>query len=340
MDISTLRVFVVGCGSIAQRHIYNLQSLGIKNIEAFDVQSSRRHETESRFGISTVESMEQGWLANPQISLIATPTSSHIPIALEAAKHDCHIFIEKPLGNTTEGVGNLISEVKERNLITLVGCNMRFHPGLIRIKKMLEEEIIGRVHVIRAQTGQWLPDWHPWEDYRKGYSANEELGGGVVLDQIHELDYAQWLVGSSAQQVSCFIDKMSSLDINTEDIAAMLIRFSNGIIGEVHVDYIQRVHSRSCRIIGDKGTIVWDYQKGEVSWRVTGQDAWQTFTNPVGWDLNQMYLDEMRHFLTCVSQDEESVSNVLNGSEVLRLALAAKSSANTGRVVDLDSIEY
>jgi predicted dehydrogenase len=340
MNISTLRVFVVGCGSIAQRHIDNLQGLGIKNIEAFDIQPSRRYEVASRFGVSTVESMEEGWLSNPQIALIATPTSSHIPIALEAAKHDCHIFVEKPLGDTTKGISNLISEVKERNLITLVGCNMRFHPGLIQVKKILEEGIIGRMHVIRAQAGQWLPDWHPWEDYRKGYSANKELGGGVLLDQIHELDYAQWLVGSRVQQVACFVDKMSSLDIDTEDTAAILVRFNNGIVGEIHVDYIQRVHSRSCHIIGENGTIVWDYEKGEVSWRVAEQGYWQTFTNPVGWDLNQMYLDEMRHFLTCVSQNEESVSNVLNGSEVLRIALAAKSSANTGKIVDLDSIQY
>ena len=340
MNTSTLRVFVVGCGSIAQRHIDNLQRLGIKNIEAFDVQPSRRHEIASRFGVSTVESMEQGWLSNPQISLIATSTSSHIPIALEAAKHGCHIFVEKPLGDTSDGMSNLVSEVKERNLITLVGSNLRFHPGLIQVKRILEEGAIGRIVAIRAQAGQWLPDWHPWEDYRKGYSANKELGGGIILDQIHELDYVQWLVGSRVQQVCCFADKLSSLEIDTEDTAAILIRFSNGIIAEIHVDYIQRVYSRSCHIIGENGTIIWDYAKGEVRWFVAEQGCWRTFTDPVGWDSNQMYLDEMRHFLTCVSQNEESVSNVLNGSRVLRIALAAKSSAKTGKIIEFDSIEY
>src|SRR5229473_3673854 len=124
----------------------------------------------SRFGIEAVEHLEQAWDYRPDVVLITAPTSLHVPLALKAAEVGCHLFIEKPLSNHLEGVEQLLTAVRERNLVTLVGCNLRFHPGLMRIKKLLEERAIGRVIGARVEVGQYLPDWHPQEDYRQSYS--------------------------------------------------------------------------------------------------------------------------------------------------------------------------
>jgi predicted dehydrogenase len=244
------------------------------------------------------------------------------------------VFIEKPLSDRLEGVEQLLEAVRERNLVTLVGCNMRFHPGLMKVKDLLEEGAVGHVVAARVEAGQYLPDWHRLEDYRQGYSARRDLGGGVILDAIHELDYIRWMLGE-VETVVCFAGKLSRLEIETEDTAAILLRFASSAIGEVHLDYVQRAYSRTCHIIGDEGTIRWDYATGEVRWYSAATQEWRAFANPLGWEPNQMYLDEMRHFLRCLAGEEGSTLDVFQGTRVLETALAARASAKMGQVVEL-----
>jgi predicted dehydrogenase len=256
-------------------------------------------------------------------------------LALEAAEHGCHLFVEKPLSDGLEGVERLLAVVRERNLITLVGCNLRFHPGLMQVKRLLEQGALGRVVAARVEVGQYLPDWHPQEDYRQGYSAHRDLGGGVILDAIHEIDYIRWMMGKVAS-VACFSGKLSRLEIDTEDTAAILLRFENGAIGEVHMDYVQRTYSRTCHILGDEGTIRWDYSAGRVSYYSAALRQWQAFVTEDTWQPNQMYVDEMQHFLRCLAREEKPVCDVFEGSRILSVALAAKESAASGRMVTLN----
>lgn len=166
-------------------------------------------------------------------------------------------------------------------------------------------------------------------------TARGRLGGGVILDAIHEIDYIRWMLGE-VESVACFAGKLSALEMETEDTAAILLKFSSGAIGEVHLDYVQRAYSRTCHIIGDCGTIRWDYTAGETQWYSASTREWKSFPNPPGWDANHMYLDEMRHFLQCLDRSEETVSNVCEGKRALELALAAKASAANASVIQLD----
>ena len=328
------RFLVIGCGSIGSRHIGNLLTLGEKDLLAFDLHEARRRKVASVFGIETVCRLEEAWERRPNVALVAVPTSLHVPIALEAARRGCHLFIEKPLSHNKETVSTLLEVVKEKGLVTLVGCNMRFHPGLLKVKQLLEQDAIGRVVAARVEVGQYLPDWHPSEDYRRMYSAQAELGGGVVLDAIHELDYIRWMLGEVAQ-VACFAGKLSHLAIETEDTAAILLRFVSGAIGEIHLDYVQRVYSRSCHLIGDEGTIRWDYSAGEVKWYSADKGDWRVFGEPPGWEPNVMYLDEMRHFLRCLAGEAIPTLDVREAARVLEIGLAAKISTETERMVRL-----
>ena len=330
------RFLIIGCGSIGKRHIRNLLACQAGGLLAFDVREDRRREVQSKFGIPTLEDLQRAWESGPEVVLITAPTSLHVPLALEAAERGCHLFIEKPLANHTEGVDKLLTTVRNANLITLVGCNLRFHPGLIQVKKLLDEKAIGRVVAARVQVGQYLPDWHPQEDYRQGYSARRELGGGVILDAIHEIDYVRWLLGEVAA-VACFSGKLSRLEIDTEDTAAILLRFVDGAIGEVHLDYVQRAYSRSCHLIGDEGTICWDYSAGRVSHYAAGSRQWHTFSAPEAWEPNLMYVDEIQHFIRCLAREAKPALDVFEAARVLEVALAAKAAAASGRVIVLNS---
>jgi predicted dehydrogenase len=315
----------------------NLLALGAGEVVAYDPRGDRRREVAERLGVTTVGTLGEAWAAGAEVALIAAPTRFHGELALEAARRGSHLFIEKPLSDRLAGVEPLLEAAGERRLVTLVGCNLRFHPGLRALKRLVEEEAVGRVVAVRAEVGHYLPDWHPWEDYRRGYSARRELGGGVILDAIHEIDYVRWLLGE-VESVACFAAKLSRLDIDTEDTAALLLRFAGGAFGEIHLDYVQRPPRRGCQVIGDEGTIEWDFARGETRWYSARTGTWRTFSVPRGWEPNDMYVDELRHFLACLAGGERPALDLWEAARVLRVALAAKRSERTGRAVAPTSV--
>lgn len=328
-------ILIIGCGSIGQRHLKNLKSIFEGEIIAYRTREKKVEKLENELHIKTYSNIAEAFNQNPDAILVTNPTSLHIQSALAAVKHGCHIFIEKPISHNLDGIDELIDIVHKKNLVVLVGCNMRFHPCLQFVKKMLDEKRIGKVISARVQMGQYLPNWHPWEDYRTMYSAQKSLGGGIILDAIHELDYISWLLGG-VTQVFSFSDKLSDLDIDTEDIAEILLRFKSGAIAEVHLDYIQRYPSRSCEIIGNEGSIILDMNKGTVKVYTAEKKKWELFEQPHNYDINQTYIDEMVHFISCIEGKEEPLISIADGLEVLKIALAAKESAKNGRIIKIN----
>jgi predicted dehydrogenase len=319
------RILIAGLGSIGRRHLRNLVRIGTHEIVLY-----RTHPipVEEAPGLPIYTELSQALATQPDLVIISAPTAHHVSVALSAARAGCHLFIEKPLSHSWDGVDDLVKEIRERNLLSMMGFDLRFDPGLCKVKELLEERVVGRIVSLQAQVGQYLPDWHPREDYRKGISASQEMGGGVILDLIHELDYVTWLLGP-VTELACFAGHVSNLDIQTEDTAAIVLQFENGAIGTVHLDYIQRTPSRTCRIIGEDGTILWDYHAQQVRWYRAGKDEWEECTYPDR-QRNDRFLSEMKHALACVAGQDRPRTDVTVGSQVLRLALAAKKSAQTG----------
>ena len=327
------RFLVLGFGSIGKRHLRNLLKLGVQDVAVFDVRDDRRKEASERFSVPAFADLNLALSSNVKVALICTPTSLHLSNALAAARAGSHLFIEKPLSNSLLGVDELLEEAQQRKLVTLVGCNFRFHVALQRVKGLLEQEVIGKVISARAQFGQYLPDWHPWEDYRGSYSAQSALGGGVILDRIHEFDYLRWLLGEF-QEVYSIAEHLSHLDIDTEDVAEIILRFVNGVIGSLHLDYVRRTYDSSLEIVGEQGIIQWSYQKQNVRWYTTDNSMWESKDWP-DYDGNEMYLAEMRHFLKVLVGEEASTQDILSAKRVLEVALATKQSAKQGKSVRL-----
>lgn len=326
-----MRYLVVGTGSIGKRHINNLLHLEAGEVMATDLSPERRREAVSQFGIAVFDDMDEGLAARPDAVLVTTPPNAHVEVATRAARAGCHLFIEKPLADGLEGLDELDRLVAGGNLVSLVGCNLRFHPALAEAKRLVSTGAVGRVVAVLAQFGKYLPTWHPWEDYRRMYSAHRNQGGGVILDAIHEVDYVRWILGEVAE-VACFADQLSDLDLDVEDTAALVLRFESGAIGEIHLDYVQRDYSRSCTIIGDGGTIRCDLAAAETSVYTEGSGRWEIVCSRPGWEVNEMYLDELRHFTRCVSGQEQSVCDIRQGRRVLQVALAARMAAQTRTV--------
>lgn len=322
---TTGRFLLLGCGSIGKRHLGNLQQLGVRDLAAFDPVAERRHEAQERFGCTVHADLDEAFAAKPRVVLVCTPTRFHLEHALRAARQGCHLFIEKPVAEDPATVGELAAELRQRGLVSLVGCNFRFHPGLQLVRELLAQNTAGRVVTARAQFGQYLPDWHPWEDYRQGYSARQDLGGGVILDRIHELDYLTWLLGD-ATAVTALVGHLSHLEISTEDTAEILLRFRSGAFGSVHLDYVRRTYDCALEIVGDAGTIQWRYQDHEVRWHTAAGKKWESRQWP-GYDGNLMYLDELRHFLRALAGLEPSLQDVAAAARVLTLAYAIKQAA-------------
>lgn len=328
------RFLVVGAGSIGRRHIGNLLSLGVQAITVVEPQPGRRREIEKAYPVRVTGSLEEALGDEYRAALICTPTSMHCGHALAAARKGCHLFVEKPIADSMEGVPELLAEIERRQLTTLVGCNFRFHPGLQRVHSLLREGRIGTPLSARASFGQYLPDWHPREDYRAGYSAQRRLGGGVLLDRIHELDYLSWLLGEVAS-VSAVVDHVSALEIDTEDLVEMILRFRSGAVASLHVDYLRREYNASLEIIGSQGILSWAFQDSRVAWFTAGEKQWKEESWP-GYDPNTMYLEEMRHFLAALDGSEPPELQARDGARMLAIALAARRSAVEERTVHLD----
>ena len=143
------------------------------------------------------------------------------------------------------------------------------------------------------------------------------------------------MVDEPVDDVACFASHLSRLEIDTEDTAAILLRFASGTIGEIHMDYVQRSASRSCHIIGEEGTVRWDHTGQKVNWYSASDGKWQHFDYSSRWDPNQMYLDELGHFLRCLDGEEQPAQDLPMAKGVLEIGLAAKESAKAGQIVKL-----
>jgi len=256
-----LKILVVGYGSIGKRHTNNLMSINnidiiicTKNEEAFQLKKK---------GIKIFNSLSMALKEKPDISIICNETSFHIKTAIKLAKNGSHLFIEKPLSNSLKNINELTKIIEKNKLITMIGCNMRFHDGIKLMKKLIEKNEIGRILSVTVENGSFMPDWHPWEDYRNSYASKKQLGGGVVLTQVHEIDYLYWFFGK-VTEVFSFTDKLSDLQLDVEDYSGSLLKFKNKTIGEIHLDYFQKPAVRNCKIIGTKGKIIWNWNNNHL----------------------------------------------------------------------------
>lgn len=315
-----MKIAILGGGSIGQRHARNLWSLGLEeiNIRVFEPNSDRAKYIQENLGVQVTSSYEDMLDHDFDIAFITNPTRYHVDTAFDFASRGTDLFVEKPLSDVIDNnLSKLLEVVKEKKLITMVGCNTRFYPALQYINDVLQKEGVGELYSARIQFGHYLPNWHPLEDYRQGYSANRSLGGGILLDAVHELDYARWLFGRPIGTPLVMGGKLSNLEADTEDLVSILYSFEQCPVVHFHLDYLQRYYNRSCQIIGKYGSITWDYRQHHVEWYDARDDVWHRYLVEEG--INEMYVRELEHFFECLKHRKPSCQTVGDALEVQQM---------------------
>ncbi|MBF0216713.1 MAG: Gfo/Idh/MocA family oxidoreductase [Candidatus Omnitrophica bacterium] len=326
-----MRFLVAGLGSIGERHIRNLLRMG-HEISGVDPARRARANIVRSFGIDVYGTLPEAMKKNYDGAFICTPTVTHVKTALAFAEKGIDLFIEKPLSNDLSGIDRLKAAVARHKLVTMVACNTRFFPSFIKAASIIENGKIGKVLSARAEAGFYLPYWRPGTDYRAAYSARKELGGGVILDIIHEIDFLCRLFGK-VDRVFCYCGKVSGLDISTEDLAEILLVFRKGTVAQVHLDYLQRTYRRHCKFIGDKGVVTWDYISQKVE--LFGVDARKStvFEENINTEREQMFIDQATHFIECVKTRKKTVNDIGEAQGVLKVVMACHKSASIGKTV-------
>ena len=341
-----MKVLFTGLGSIGQRHLRNLREFLGDSVEILAYRVCREvpmlndrlqvvegGSVKDKYGVVEFDDLDKALAEKPDIVFVTNPTSLHMEVAGKAVDAGCHLFIEKPLGASEEGVDELIERVERKRLVALVAYQLRFHPGLMQVSAWLKEERIGQLISANLLLGEYLPGFHPYEDYRKTYPALKNMGGGVILSQIHEFDYALWLFGKP-RRIFALGGQLSNLEVDVEDTASVLMECQcNGKVLPVSLtlDFLHSPPRRTCTIVGDEGNIVWDYhgKSTVLQTRVTGKTETLDFSNL---ERNQLFMDELKHFLSAVKGEVAPVVDIRSGYESLQMALAALASIETGEV--------
>jgi predicted dehydrogenase len=344
-----LKVLFAGLGSIGQRHVRNLRALLGDKV---DILAYRRRgggpvlnadmtvrpgvTLEEAYNIRSFDDLDRALAEGPDAVFVTNPNTLHLSVALAAARAGAHLFIEKPISHDMTGIDELVEIVEDRDLVAFVAYQFRFHPGLQLIKRMIKGGRLGRLVHAHIVNGEWLPGWHPYEDYRATHPARRDLGGGALRIQTHELDYALWLFGLP-RRVYAVGGQISRLEVDVEDSVSVLLTCEaegRPLPVHVHLDYLQRPPQRVCEVIGDAGQVRYDYYRDEVVLHETATQKTEIHRFDK-FARNDMFVEELRHFLACMRGEAAPLIDLREGIRSMQIGLAAAQSLETGTPIEV-----
>ena len=323
-------ILIVGLGSIGRRHLANLRALGWTHIRAVRTRGSSPHDVEPT-GLPVDLDLSTALSRRPLAVIVSNPSALHLQVALAAARAGAHLLIEKPLSDDLPGVAELESLVADHGLSALVGFQFRYNPGLRQIRAWIRGGAIGPVVSAQVHWGEYLPDIHPWEDYRAGYAARPELGGGVLLTLSHPFDYLRWLLGEFAH-VTAIESRRDALGLAVDTCVDVSVRFVNGASAHIHLNFVERPPNHQLTVVGADGTVTWNDADSAAHRYCVDARRWETVAAPAGFERNWMFRDEMRHFLACVRGDERPLCTIADGRAALEVAISARQAISGTRI--------
>lgn len=335
------KVLLVGFGSIGRRHLKNTREL-LPGADIMVYRQYTKNKSDPPEGAnSIVYSLEEAIAFRPNAVIISSPAHEHISNALVFLREGAHLFIEKPLSINLMSCNELITAIREKSVFAMVGYVLRFQPIVKFLEKIIREEKIGIVHKAFVEVGQYLPDWRPSSDYRKSVSAQESLGGGVLLELSHEIDYATWFFGFP-DEIYCSSERLSGLEIDVEDSATVVMNYraSDKKRVIVNLDFLQRAANMSVRVIGSEGTLQADLIKETAT--ITKKSGEILDLNPPRLTMgNEMYLRQFDFFFSKVfsdysvrfeeSRDCDQYVSIERAAKILELIDISKKSNREGK---------
>ena len=321
-----MRILVVGLGSMGRRRLRCLTHIGGHDLAGLEPSAARAEEVGAVFSIPTFGTIEQAAEWRPDALVISTPPDLHLPIALQAAQRGWHFFTEASV--VPENTRELQALAEQRGVVAAPSCTMRFHPAVRTLRRRIDAGAIGRVLAITHHVGQYLPDWHPWEDYRDYYVSRRETGAAREIVPF-ELNWMTHLFGP-VTAIAGNQSKLSSLEVDIDDLYSQLVQFESGVQGTLVVEVISRPAIRMARLVGEEGTLAWDWSARCVrEWSAVAGE-WKTHDDPApiegpggDWVSENMYIAEMEGYLAAIAGDRAAYPFSLEEDRHLLEALAA-----------------
>ena len=325
------KIGIVGLGSIGCRHLRLARELRSDlNIIAIRSRKGKKIE-EEKLVDSVVYSLEDAIGCGIEAAIIATPAVYHAQQAIKLMEKGIHVLIEKPLSHSLDNVNKLLRIAKISKLVGLVGYCLRYDPGALKFNKMLNNQQTGQILNVQVECGSYLPDWRKGMDYRESVSAKAELGGGVLLELSHELDYIRWFFGEM-KSVSAKIQNSGTLDINVDDSADMIFESEPGFSVSVHLDFNSRNTRRKSIARCANGDLIWDAVANKVIWHPAGVTKEnETYQN----DGDYIYREQLKHYFNCIENEKLPSVSIHDGVAVLNMIESAKKSHRLNEKVSL-----
>jgi spore coat polysaccharide biosynthesis protein SpsF (cytidylyltransferase family)/predicted dehydrogenase len=331
------KAIIVGSGSIGQRHIRNLKSLGVESIIALRSKKGHHKNLPSELKITEVKEWSEAAKFKPDIAIISNPTSLHLDAIRKVIPFVKGVFIEKPIADSLKGVEDVLRSLLKKNIVSFVGHNLLFHPIIKALSKFISSHEVGGLLNIQCQVGQWLPDWHPYEDYRNAYYARSDLGGGVSRTLIHEIHLITELAGPPVE-VCSMLEKSDLLDLDVDVISNVMVRHESGCVSQVHLDYIQKPAHRSGLVTFERGWAAYDFNESRVVAQGENDQAPNIIWSDKDYDNNEMYLEQSRKFLEYVEEGRmKHPFDALGSLDSLRIIEALFESGEGGKFVEVEN---
>ena len=328
-------ILIVGLGSIGKRHLRIARELFPKSkIAILRHQKNKSVPKDANEVFFTLSAAIQ---FKPKIAIVCTPASTHVEISRALVRQGIHVLIEKPISNQKKNLEKLNDEARKNKCILMIGYNLRFLSSLKKFKNFLDKNFIGNIYSVRGDVGQYLPDWRDI-DYRKTVSAKKNLGGGVLLELSHELDYIRWIFGE-IQSVQAQLSRQSNLDIDVEDTAHIILTFKKNkkyinLKASLNLDFIRHDQIRICLVIGEKGSLRWNGLTGDIELFKQNAKEWKNiYKEKVNQD--DSYKNEWLHFIDCISKKKIPITSFKDGSKVLDIINSIKKSSSSGNEIEV-----
>jgi predicted dehydrogenase len=326
------KVLIVGFGSIGKKHLQVINE-SIPHADILVLKRTNKISPEYkklRFTSVISEALD----FEPQIAVISNPAPFHLAIASKLAKIGCHLLIEKPISDSLKDKVSFLDLLAKNPIKCQIGYNLRYLPSLIKLKQLLDQKIIGNLYSIRCETGQYLPNWRKGVDYRDGVSARRSLGGGVLNELSHEIDYLHWLLGEISW-VSCWSDKVSLLEVDVEDVACILMGIKSlycpaELPVSLNLDFLRHDQTRQCTLIGAEGTLRWNAIDGTIQLYKSNSGEWTEIFESSD-KIQNSYLLQWEDFLSNIKLNRQPNVDASTGFHIVKILEALKQSSAEGK---------
>ena len=311
-------IVVFGGGSIGERHIRNLWGLGFHKIFVYR-QRNLPFRNVKGVKLIVIKTWEEIEIIKPIAAIICSPSSFHLSQTIKCARLGIHVLVEKPLSHTTEGFGELRKVIEENKIFVYVGYMMRFHPLIIEINRIIKSNKFGNVISIQSKWAEYLPDWHPWEDYRETYAAKKNLGGGVALTLSHDIDLVNYLAGSNIDKYFLLKNYKSKLELDVESGIDLLIKYNNKTTANIHLNYYEKCKERFLKLVFDNASLVFEFYNNSLTIKVKGQEDKTIKLDK--FDRNDLFIEQSKYFFSRLNSYsfEETLKQVNDSEKIIKI---------------------